>query len=52
MVSSTAARVRIVDKIGPMQGVQPNAKAVPIKNEIPIPLRFMPISILSCRFKN
>ena len=32
MFSSTAARVKIDPRMGPMQGVQPNPKAVPTSN--------------------
>ena len=31
ILSSVAANTKIEPKIGPMQGVQPNAKAIPIK---------------------
>ena len=37
MVSKLLAYIRIEDKIGPMQGVQPAAKAIPISIEPNLP---------------
>jgi len=41
MVSELLAYIRIVDKIGPMQGVHPAAKAIPISIEPNLPLALL-----------
>ena len=41
MVSELLAYIRIEDKIGPMQGVQPAAKAIPISIEPNLPLALL-----------
>ena len=47
MLSVVDAKIKIDPRIGPIQGVQPNAKAIPTKNELNTLLFFSASNLFS-----